>query len=164
LALAIRREGEKLGSEVSISEPKTIRQQIDESIFQDRLVATVGGFFGGLALLLAAIGLYGVMAYSAARRAREIGIRIAMGARRGAVLWMVLRGSLSLVMGGLAIGIPVSLVAARKVAPVLFGIRAEDSLTFVSTACVLLAVGLAAAYVPARRAASMEPMLVLRQE
>jgi predicted permease len=164
LAAAIRREVERLGPDVSSTDPKTIRRQVDESIFQDRLVATVGGFFGALALMLAAIGLYGVMAYAAARRAREIGIRIAMGAKRGAVLWMVLRGSLALVMAGLAIGIPVSLAAARKVAPVLFGIRADDSLTFVSTACVLLAVGLAAAFVPARRAASMEPMLVLRQE
>jgi predicted permease len=164
LAAQIRREVERLGPDVSASDPKTIRQRIDESIFQDRLVATVGGFFGALALLLAAVGLYGVMAYAAARRAREIGIRIAMGAKCGEVLWMVLRGSLALVLAGLAIGIPVSLAAARKVAPVLFGIRADDSLTFVSTACVLLAVGLAAAFVPALRAASMEPMLVLRQE
>jgi predicted permease len=164
LAPAIRREVERLGPDVSSTDPKTIRQRIDESIFEDRLVATVGGFFGVLALLLAAIGLYGVMAYAAARRAREIGIRIAMGARRGEVLWMVLRGSLALVMAGLAIGLPVSLLAARKVAPVLFGIRPDDSLTFIITACVLLAVGLAAAFVPARRAASMEPMLVLRQE
>jgi predicted permease len=164
LAPAIRHEVERLGPEVSATEPTTIRQRIDESIFQDRLVAMVGGFFGGLALLLAAIGLYGVMAYAAARRAREIGIRIALGAKRGEVLWMVLRGSLALVVAGLAIGVPVSLLAARKVAPVLFGIRADDSLTFVSTACVLLAVGLAAAFVPARRAASTEPMLVLRQE
>jgi predicted permease len=164
LAPAIRREAERLGPEVSASIPRTIRQRIDESIFQDRLVATVGGFFGGLALLLAAIGLYGVMAYSAARRAREIGIRIAMGAKRSTVLWMVLRGSLALVIGGLAIGVPVSLVAARKVAPVLFGIRAGDSLAFASTVGVLLAVGLAAALIPARRAASTEPMRVLRQE
>ena len=153
-----------MGPEISASDPKTIRQQIDESIFQDRLVATVGGFFGALALLLAAIGLYGVMAYAAARRAREIGIRIAMGAKRGAVLWMVMRGSLLLVLAGLAIGVPLSLLAARKVAPILFGIQADDSLTFAGTACVLLAVGLAAPFVPARRAASLEPMLVLRQE
>jgi len=164
LAPAIRKETEKLGPEIAVSDPRTIRQRIDDTIFQDRLVATVGGFFGVVALLLAAVGLYGVMAYSAARRAREIGIRIAMGARRGAVLWMVLRGSLLLVVGGLAIGVPVSMVAAQKVAPVLFSISAGDSLTFISTAIVLLAVGLAAAFVPARRAASLEPMRVLRQE
>jgi ABC-type antimicrobial peptide transport system permease subunit len=164
LAPAIRREVDKLGPDFSAYDPKTIRQRIDESIFQDRLVATVGGFFGGLALLLAAIGLYGVIAYSAARRAREIGIRIAMGAKRGTVLWSVLRGSLALVIAGLAIGVPLALVAGRKVAPVLFGVQADDSLTFVSTGAVLLAVGLAAAFVPARRAASMDPMAVLREE
>jgi predicted permease len=164
LAPAIRQEVEKLGPDFSAYDPKTMRQRIDESIFQDRLVATVGGFFGGLALLLAAIGLYGVIAYSAARRAREIGIRIAMGAKRGAVLWSVLRGSLALVIAGLAIGVPLALVAAREVAPVLFGIKADDSLTFVSTGVVLLAVGLAAAAIPARRAASMDPMAVLREE
>jgi predicted permease len=164
LAPAIRREIDKLGPDFSAYDPKTIRQRVDESIFQDRLVATVGGFFGGLALLLAAIGLYGVIAYSAARRAREIGIRIAMGAKRGAVLWSVLRGSLALVLAGLAVGVPLALVAARKVAPVLFAIKADDSLTFVSTGVVLLAVGLAAALIPARRAASMDPMAVLREE
>jgi predicted permease len=164
MAPAIRREVERLGPEVSVSDPKTIRQSIDESIFQDRLVATVGGFFGGLALLLAGIGLCGVMAYAVARRAREIGIRTALGARRSAVLWMVLRGTFALVAAGLALGIPASLVAARKVAPVLFGIQPDDSPTFVTTGCLLLAVGLAAAFVPARRAASLDPMRVLRQE
>ena len=164
LARIIRREVEALGPDVSVSDPKTIRQRIEESIFQDRLMATVGGFFGALALLLAAIGLYGVIAYSAARRAREIGIRIAMGAKRGAVLWMVLRGSLALVTAGLAVGVPISLLAARKLTPVLFAIPPDDSITFVTTAIVLLAVGMAAAFLPARRAASLDPMRVLRQE
>ena len=161
---AIRREAAKLGPDITTSDPRTIRQRIDESIFRDRMVATVGGFFGGLALLLAAIGLYGVMAYATARRAREIGIRIAMGARRGEVLWMVLRGALLLVAAGLTIGLPVSRVASENVVPLLFRIEPSDSLTYVTTACVLLATGLAAAFLPARRAARMEPMRVLRQE
>ncbi len=164
IAAELRQEVERLGPEASASEPKTLRQRIDDSIFQDRLIAMVGGFFGGLALLLAAIGLYGVMAYAAARRSREIGIRIAMGARRSAVLWMVLRGSLALVLAGLAIGIPVSWLAAGKVAPILFGIPPGDSITFVTTIAVLLAVGLSAALLPARRAASLDPMKVLRTE
>jgi predicted permease len=164
LAPAIRQEVARLGPEASSSDPKTIRQRIDESIFQDRLVATVGGFFGGLALLLAAIGLYGVMAYGTARRAREIGIRIALGAHRTEVMWMVLRDALLLVAAGLAVGIPVSLVAARRVAPVLFGIQPDDSFTFWITGGVLAAIGLGAALVPARRAAGLEPMRVLRQE
>ena len=164
LAPAIRQEVARLGPEAASSDPKTIRQRIDESIFQDRLVATVGGFFGGLALLLAAIGLYGVMAYGTARRAREIGIRIALGARRTEVLWMVLRDALLLVAAGLAVGIPISLVAARRVAPVLFGIQPDDSFTFWSTGCVLAAIGLAAALLPARRAAGIDPAQTLRQE
>jgi len=164
LAPAIRREIARMGPEASGSEPKTIGQRIDDSIFQDRMVATVGGFFGALALLLAAVGLYGVVAYSAARRAREIGIRIALGARRGAVLWMVLRDGLLLVAVGLGVGIPLAHVAAARVAPILFGIQPDDSVTYWSTACVLAAAAIAAAVVPARRSAGLDPMEVLRQE
>ena len=104
------------------------------------------------------------MAYGTARRAREIGIRIALGARRTEVLWMVLRDALLLVAAGLAVGIPISLVAARRVAPVLFGIQPDDSFTFWSTGCVLAAIGLAAALLPARRAAGIDPAQTLRQE
>jgi ABC-type antimicrobial peptide transport system permease subunit len=124
----------------------------------------VAGFFGGLALLLAAVGLYGVVAYGMARRSREIGIRIALGARRGKVLRMMLGDALVLVVAGLAIGIPAALFAARTVSKVLFGVKPADPLTFVATAIALLAVGLAAALVPARRAASIQPVQVLRQD
>jgi len=127
-------------------------------------VATVGGFFGGLALLLAAVGLYGVVAYGTACRAREIGIRIAIGARRIGVVWMVLRGALLMVAAGLVIGLPVALLAAKRIAPILFRIEPDDSLSFVTTGCVLLAAGVIAAMVPAQRAAALDPMRVLRQE
>jgi ABC-type antimicrobial peptide transport system permease subunit len=145
-------------------EPRTVRQRLDESIFEERMLATLSGFFGGLALLLAAIGLYGVVAYGAAQRAREIGVRIALGAERGDVLRLVLRDAMLLVAAGLAIGLAVSLGAARAVASILFGIQPADPLAFVSTACVLFAVGAAAAFLPARRAASMDPMRALREE
>jgi predicted permease len=161
---AISREVARLGPGVSNSQPRTIRQHIDESIFQDRLLATVGGFFGGLALLLAAVGLYGVVAYGMAGRAREIGIRMALGARRGMVLRMALGDALLLVSLGLALGMPLAMVAARTVSTVLFGVKPADAVTFVATGAVLLVVGLAAAFVPARRAASVEPVAVLRQE
>jgi predicted permease len=164
VARSITREVARLGPGVKSSQPRTIRQHIDESIFQDRLLATVGGFFGGLALLLAAVGLYGVVAYGMAWRTREIGIRIALGARRGAVLWMALGDALLLVSLGLALGMPFAFAAARTVSTVLFGVKPADALTFVSTAGVLLAVALAAAFVPARRAASIEPVRVLREE
>ncbi len=161
---ALRRELEKLGSEVVLTEPRTIGQRIDEDIFQDRLLATLSGFFGALALALAAIGLYGVVAYGTARRAGEIGIRIALGARRAGVVWMVLRDALLLVALGLALGLPVSLAAARTVASVLFEVQAADPVAFATTAGVLAGIALAAAFLPARRAASIEPVKVLRQE
>ncbi|MBZ5619678.1 MAG: ABC transporter permease [Acidobacteriia bacterium] len=163
-ARAVSREIARMGPGITNGEPRTIRQHIDQSIFQDRLLATVGGFFGGLALLLAAVGLYGVVAYGMARRAREIGIRMALGARRGEVLWMALGDALILVALGLGLGLPSALATARAVSKVLFGVKPADALTFVTTAGVLLAIGLAAALIPARRAASIEPVQVLRHE
>jgi len=163
-ARAIRAEVERLGPDVTGGDPKTIAQRVDDSIYQDRLLATVAGFFGGLALLLAAVGLYGVVAYGMAQRAREIGIRIALGARRGKVLWMMLGDPLLLVAAGLAIGLPAALVAAGTVEKVLFGVKPADPFAYLATAGALLAIGLAAAFLPARRAASIEPVEVLRQE
>jgi predicted lysophospholipase L1 biosynthesis ABC-type transport system permease subunit len=161
---AVRREAAHLGAEVGITEPRTLRQQVDESISHERLLAMLGGFFGFLALALAAVGLYGVVAYGTARRAREIGIRIALGAGRGSVLRMVLSDALLLAAAGLLVGLPAAYAAARQVAALLFGIRPADAISFVITALVLLAIGLAAAFVPARRAARLEPLSVLRQD
>lgn len=163
LTAAIRREFAGLGMNQA-TQPQPIRQRIDRSIFQDRLLATIGGFFGFLALALAAVGLYGVVAYGTARRAREIGIRIALGARRGAVVWMVLRDALALVLAGLIVGLPASYVAGRQVAALLFGVKPLDPATFVLTAAVLGGIGVAAALLPARRAAGLEPLSVLRQD
>jgi ABC-type antimicrobial peptide transport system permease subunit len=163
LVAAIRREFAAAGMHLA-DEPKPIRQRIDESVYQDRLLATIGGFFGILALALAAVGLYGVVAYGTARRAREIGIRIALGARRGEVVWMVLRDALVLVAAGLAIGLPASYAAARQVAALLFGVKPLDPATFAITTAVLGAVGIGASLLPARRAATLEPLAVLRQD
>ena len=164
LVPAIRRELARLGPQVAISEPRTIRQRIDDSMFQDRLLAALGGVFGLLALALAAVGLYGVVAYGTARRAREIGIRIALGARRGEVVWMVLSDALVLVIAGLAVGLPASYVAAKQVGALLFGVRPMDLVTFAQTAVVLATIGVAAALLPARKAAGLEPLKVLRQD
>jgi predicted permease len=161
---ALRRELQRLGPQVALTDPQTIREQIDDSIYQDRLLAALSGFFGSLALALAAIGLYGVVAYSTARRSGEIGIRIALGARRGMVLWMVLRDALVLVALGLGIGLPGALLAARGTASVLFEVRPADPASFAFTAGVLACVALAAAFVPARRAASIEPLDALRHD
>jgi predicted permease len=164
LLAAVYRELGRLGPGGALWEWQTIREQVDDSIFRERMLATLSGFFGGLALLLAAVGLYGVVAYGTARRAGEIGIRMALGAERGQVLWLVLRDALALVGLGLAIGLPVSLAAARTVSSILFGIEPADPLVFLATAAVLAAIGLAAAAVPARRAATLDPSQVLRHE
>lgn len=164
LAQAIRRETARLGPQVTASDPRSLRQQIDDSIFQERMLSSLSGCFGILTLLLAAVGLYGVVAYGTARRAGEIGIRLALGAQRASVLWMVLRGALALVAAGLAIGLPAALAAARYVGSVLFGITPADPPAFAGTAAVLLAIGIAAAFLPARRSAAMDPMRALRNE
>jgi predicted permease len=161
---ALRRELARLGTAVVLTEPRTIRQHIDDSIFQDRILATLSGFFGVLALLLAAIGLYGVVAYGTAQRAGEIGVRIALGAQRAGVLWMVLRDALLLVSAGLLVGLPASVLAARAVVSTLDGMPPAAPSMFAATGAVLLAAGIAAALVPARRAASLDPMQALRQE
>ena len=120
VAQMLRREMAKLSGEVVLTEPETILRHIDDSIFQERILATLSGFFGLLALLLAAIGLYGVVSYGTARRAREIGVRIALGARRSGVLWMVLRDALMLVSAGLVVGLPLAIVSVMLPAPAMF--------------------------------------------
>jgi predicted permease len=153
----------RLGPAAAVWQPQTLDRHIEDSIFRERLLAMLGGFFGGLALLLAAVGLYGVVAYGTAQRAAEFGVRIALGAPTGQVLWMVLRDALALVALGLAIGLPASLAAARAVGSLLFDVKPEDPLTFVTTASVLAVIGLAAAWVPAWKAAR-DSMRALRHE
>lgn len=160
----VLRELPRLGSGVWFADWTTIRQRIDDSIFEQRLLATLGGFFGLLALLLAAVGLYGVMSYGMAKRAGEIGIRMALGARRADVVGMVLGDALLLVAAGLILGFPLAWAAARAVHSLLFGIAAVDPLAFGGTGAVLIAVALGAAFLPARRAASIDPMRALRHE
>jgi len=160
----VLRELPRLGAGITVTEWATVRQRIDDSIFETRLLATLGGFFGVLALLLAAVGLYGVMSYGMAKRAGEIGIRMALGARRANVVGMVLGDALLLVAAGLILGFPLAWAAARAVHSLLFGIAAVDPLAFGGTGGVLIAVALGAAFLPARRAASIDPMRALRHE
>jgi len=160
----IRRELNRLDPEVALVEPRTIKEQIDDSIFLDRMIATVSGFFGGLALLLAAVGLYGVMAYGVAQRTREIGVRMALGAAATKVTWMVLRDGLLLIALGVVVGLPVSLAAGRITSSLLYGIQPRDPLTLTLTVGVLLGVGVISAWAPARRAARIDPMQALRHE
>jgi predicted permease len=158
------RELNRIGPSIGFASIGTLREQVDDSIFEQRMLAAIGGFFGTLALVLAAVGLYGVVAYGTARRTGEIGIRIALGALRSQVLWMVLRDSMGMVAVGLVIGLPAALAAARAVDSVLFGIQPADPLTFAATATTLAVIGLGAAFLPALRAAHLEPSQVLRHE
>ncbi|MEJ7617876.1 MAG: FtsX-like permease family protein [Pyrinomonadaceae bacterium] len=129
-----------------------------------RMGALLLGAFGLLALLLAAIGLYGVMSFSVARRTREIGIRMALGARGADVLRLVLRESMTLVALGIALGLLASLAATRLLASFLYGVSTTDPATFGGIAAILAAVALAASLIPARRASRVDPLVALRYE
>jgi predicted permease len=143
---------------------KSLGNQFDNSIVEERLVASLSSLFGILALLLTCVGLYGLMAYTVNRRTGEIGIRMALGAERGRIARMILRETLLLVLGGLAIGIPAAVFAARLIASQLFGLNSGDPITFIAACVAMAAVTLMASYLPARRAASVDPMKALRSE
>jgi ABC-type antimicrobial peptide transport system permease subunit len=143
---------------------QSMAQTVDEALFNERMLALLSGSFGLLATVLAAIGLYGVMSYTVSRRTREIGIRIALGAERVAVVWMVLREVAFLTIIGIGVGVPGALGLSRFVRSQLFGIEPSDPLTLTIAAVSLAGVALLAGYIPARRAASVQPVLALRYE
>jgi predicted permease len=142
----------------------TVEQQIGESLVQERLLAILASFFGALAPAMACIGLYGVMSYAVARRTREIGIRMAVGARRSTVIWMVLRETFALISIGLVFGIPGILVSMRYVRAELFGLTPGDPATIACTVTILSGIAAAAGYLPVRRASRVDPMIALRYE
>jgi putative ABC transport system permease protein len=160
---ALRQTVASLGHEY-VTSIKTVRQNIDRSLLQDRVTAMLSTFFGALTLLLAAIGLYGLMAYTVTQRTREIGIRLALGAARGRVLKMILRETLALVIAGVLIGVPCALAASQLIAHMLFGLSPNDPTTLTFVAGALLAVGILAGFLPARRAMRVDPMVALRHE
>jgi predicted permease len=164
VAPAVLREMQVLCRDVPTFEMQTLASQIDASLLEERLIATLCGFFAGLALLLASIGLYGLMAYAVARRTNEIGIRMALGAQRAEVIWLVLREVLALVGIGLASGIPMALAAARLISGSLFGLTAADPFTLAAATLAMLTMAALASYLPAYRAARVDPMNALRYE
>ena len=161
---AIRTAVADLGYDVPVTDLRTQLEQIDLTIGRERLVRNLLGVFAAFALVLACVGLYGVTSYSVSRRTTEIGIRVALGARRSQVLWLVLRQVLLLGVAGLAIGIPMALLASPLVESFLYGLGPRDVATVGLASAALLTVALAAGWIPARRAARMEALVALRYE
>jgi predicted permease len=161
---SLRSAVREVDKDLPLRDVRTQTEQIDATIAQERLFATLTSAFGVLALVLAAIGIYGIMAYTVARRTSEIGVRMALGAQPRQVRLMVLRESGWLALAGIAAGIGASIGLARLVRAMLYGLTPTDPATLIGTACLLFAMALAAAYGPARRASRIDPMQALRHE
>jgi predicted permease len=164
LIAVVRGEAYRLDPNLPFIEIKTLEQQLNDSFWPARAVSTVIIIFGALALLLAVIGLYGVISYTVAQRTREIGIRIALGANPGNVLKMVIWQGFKLGLIGCAIGLPAAFALARFMSNFIYGVSPRDPVTFALISCLLCLVVLLASYVPARRAARVDPMSALRHE
>jgi putative ABC transport system permease protein len=143
---------------------QTVQQILGQGLWAARMGAALLGLFGALALLLASIGIYGVLAYSVAQRTSEIGLRMALGAQPRQVLGLVLRQGMLLALIGAAVGVVVALPVARMAASLLYGVSATDPLTYVGITLLLMAVALLACYLPARRATRIDPLIALRVE
>ncbi len=157
-------EVRKLDPAMPVYSLKTLGMQLDQTLLIERLIALLSAGFGLLATLLASIGLYGVMAFVVARRTRELGVRMALGAHQGSVMWLVMREVLALVAIGLAVGVPTALVLGRTVASQLYGIQAHDPLVAGLTIVLLVTVASLAGLIPAYRASRIDPMVALRYE
>jgi predicted permease len=160
----IRNEVKQLDSAMPVYSMKTVEGQLDETLLTDRLIASLSAGFGLLATLLASIGLYGVMAFVVARRKKELGIRLALGAQPSLVIWLVMREVLLLLAIGLAVGLPAALALGRFVSTQLYGIQPHDPLIATWTMVLLTVVSAAAGLIPARRASRIDPILALRYE
>jgi predicted permease len=149
---------------IQVTDANTANELVDNSLMDQIAVADLSGLFAVLALLLACIGLYGLMSYSVAGRTREIGVRMALGATRGKLVALVLREAMTMVVIGVALGIPLAIVASRALRTMLFEVTPVDPLSLAATAIVLLLVASLAAFIPARRATKVDPMVALRYE
>jgi predicted permease len=160
----VRNEGRSIDASIPVYGLKTVEGQLDETLLTDRLVARLSAAFGVVATLLATIGLYGVMAFVVVRRRKELGIRLALGARPGDVAGLVMREVLALLTIGLAVGLPAALGLGRYISSQLYGVQAHDPGIAVMTVALLSAVSVAAGFIPARRAGRIDPIMALRCE
>jgi putative ABC transport system permease protein len=160
----MRQQIRELDSTLPLTNVWTMDEVIAQSVWQPRLYTILFGVFAAVALLLAAVGLYGVMAYSVTVRTHEIGLRMALGAQTGNVLRLVAGQAIKLVLIGVSIGLVAALLLTRLMADLLFATSASDPLTFAGIAVLLMLVALAACYLPARRATRVDPMVALRYE
>jgi len=164
MAARVRQELRAMDPNLPVLKIDTVDEQLDTVLVQERLTASLSGLFGGLAAVLACLGLYGVMSYTTARRTNEIGIRMALGSSRLEVLHLVLMESLLLIVIGTAIGISAALGATRLISTKLFGVTATDPVTIAAAALLMIAVGALAGFLPAQRASRVDPMAALRYE
>jgi predicted permease len=161
---SVRHTVEVLNKNLPLFRVQTQSQSINDLLVQERVIARLSGMFGSLALLLACVGLYGLLSYEMARRRREIGIRMALGAEKRDVLKMVVGQGIRLALIGVVVGVAGALALTRFLSSLLYGVKPTDPLTFVAVSSILIAVALVACYIPARHAAKVDPMVALRYE
>ena len=164
VAATIRQEVHGIDKDLPVTDVAMMPDLIKASVAQPRFRTSLLSLFAGMALVLAATGIFGVISYSVSRRTNEIGIRVALGASRRTILRMILRETLTLTFVGMAVGIPCALAASRLLGHMLFGVSASDPVTLATVALVLAAVAALAGFVPARRAMRVDPMVALRYE
>jgi putative ABC transport system permease protein len=160
----VQAQVQSLDRNLALTNVTTISDALKDGLWAPRMGAIMLGAFAGLALVLAAVGIYGVLSYSVSQRVQEVGIRMALGAKPGQVLWLVVGQGLKLALVGVAIGLPLAFLFARAISSMLFGVKPADPATFVGVPAILLGVALAACYIPARRATKVDPLVALRYE
>jgi ABC-type antimicrobial peptide transport system permease subunit len=161
LAAAVRKQVRELDSDLPVYEVRTMEQRVEVSLMRRRFWLQLLGLFAALALGLAAVGIYGVMAFLVNQGTREIGIRMALGATSGGILALVLRRAMTLALTGIGVGLAAAIPLTRLLKTMLFGVRETDALTFAAASIILGAVALVASYLPARRAAKIESLISL---